>query len=66
MFTCTDWMASMLIGCLIVGRLFASRPKVSLVVTPSMVMELKRVFWPAAEISPRSLSVCARRGSVRA
>ena len=56
----------MLIGCLIVGRLLASSPKVSLVVTPSMVIELKRVFWPAAEISPRSLSVCAKRGSVRA
>jgi hypothetical protein len=33
-------MASMEIGCFSVGRLFDSRPKVSLVVTPSMVMEL--------------------------
>jgi len=40
-------MASMEMGCLAVGRLLASRPKVSLTVTPSMVMELKRVFWPA-------------------
>jgi hypothetical protein len=43
-------MASMEMGCLIVGRLLADRPKVSLMVTPSMVMLLKRVFWPAAEI----------------
>ena len=54
------------IGCLIVGMLLASSPKVSLVVTPSIVTLLKRVFWPAAEISPRSLSVWLRRGSVRA
>ena len=53
-------------GCLIVGRLLDSRPKVSLTLTPSMVMELNREFCPAAEISPRSLSVCASRGSVRA
>ena len=54
------------IGCFLVGRLLASRPKVSLVVTPSMVMELKRLFCPAAEIEPLPLSVCVRRGSVRA
>lgn len=59
-------MASIEIGCLSVGRLFDSRPKVSLLVRPSIVMLLKRVFCPPALISPRSLSVWLSRGSVRA
>jgi len=45
MLTCTDWMASIEIGCLMVGRPLASRPKVSLMLTPSMVIELKRVSY---------------------
>ena len=58
-------MASIDTGWRIVGRLLASRPNGSLVLTPSMRMALKRVFWPPAEISPRPLSVWARRGSRR-
>ena len=30
-----------------------------------MVIELKREFWPRAEISERSLSVCEMRGSIQ-
>jgi hypothetical protein len=61
----SSWIASIEIGWRAVGRLLLSRPKASLTVTPSTRMLLKRVFWPPAEISPRSLSVWAMRGSRR-
>jgi len=38
--TCTDWIASIEIGWRAVGLPFDSRPKVSLIATPSMVIEL--------------------------
>lgn len=48
------------------GRLLARRPKVSLTVTPSIAIWLKRLFWPIAEMAPNCLSVWVMRGSRRA
>ncbi|MNV73735.1 hypothetical protein D3C71_1669040 [compost metagenome] len=42
-----------------------SRPKVSLAETPSMLIELKRGFWPPAEIEPEARSMKVTRGSRR-
>ena len=58
-------MASIDTGWRWVGMLLPSRPKVSLAETPSMVILLKRGFWPPAEIEPDARSVTARRGSRR-
>jgi len=58
-------IASIDTGWRLVGMLLPSRPKVSLADTPSILTELKRGFWPLAEIEPDARSTNATRGSRR-
>ena len=54
-------MASIATGWRRVGMLLPSRPNVSLAETPSMLIELKRGFWPPAEIEPEARSMKVTR-----
>jgi len=58
-------MASIETGWRWVGMLLPSRPKVSLADTPSMVILLKRGFWPPAVMLPEARSLKVTRGSRR-